>query len=556
MIPAALDEERKASLNTLWEKIKHSALIQSVLIVGLCLAVYWIGPISTWETNDDVYYNLLFSGQLVTSAPNPHAVMVNFVLSSLFTQLYTFAPSIPWYGYFHVTALLLSVWFLNYCYALVHGNDKFPLRIVLSLLSVLPLLFFLQFTKTAAALAVAGYLGLYLLNQASISSQRQILMLHACATVLLVLAFTLRRDSFLLITLLCGLLLASALLKRKRAILVTLATVFVLILSVSLVHKLNYGDEWQNFFAMGRATGPIIDFNQYSYNENQKAYSDVGLSKNDYYFFRSWGYSDNSIYNPERFDRILATATKIAQQRNPLATLQGAISFPARNYFFTAVGLSLLMLLVCRPQYRFLFFYVFLPLLICTGILAWQGRFPTRVSTTLFFFLPWAVLVLCGEMRKRLFVGGVSLVALIALAIPVYGQHQDLANIAKYRLAQNQDLHRLGASLSSTPITLVNLGAAFPYEGMLPFESFTYLEETRHVWLCGMNQSPVQKKQLADNNIKDLFSLLSDGTTAYIVLDAGVIRILKQYIFEHYQRNVNVSPVFIGKSFTVYRVSS
>lgn len=524
--------------------------------MGLCLVIYSLGPISIWETNDDVYYNLLFSGQLVTSAPNAHTVVVNFVMSAFFTQLYTLAPGIPWYAYFHVTALLLSVWYLNYCFALTHANDKLPTRIALSLITVLPFLFLLQFTKTAAVLALAGYLGLYMMNRANLSSQRQNLILHAGAVVLLVLSFALRRDSFLLMTLLCSLLVASALLTRKRALLVALATVGVLIMTMTLVHRLNYGDDWKRFYAVGSAFSAIIDYDQYRYEGNQQVYADAGLSMNDYDFFKNWGYADSRIYSPERLASILANGTKVAQERNPFAALQDAVSFPAGNFILTVFGFALLLLFVYRQEYRILLLYVLLPLLICAGILAWQGRFPTRVSTSVFFFLPWAVLLLSKEMHKRLSVGVASTVALLALALPVYGQYRDLSAIVNYRQIQNQDLHRLGEALASPPIILVTFGDAFPYEGLLPFEAPSYLERGRFVWLCSMNQSPVQKKQLIENGISDLFNHLSVGKNAYIVLDPAVSGIFKRYIFEHYGKQVNLLPAFIGKSFTVCRVAT
>ena len=132
-------------------------MIQSCLITGLCLVIYWLGPISVWESNDDALYNLLLSGQLLTSSPEPHVYFVNFVLSSFFAQLYTLVPHIHWYGHFQVSALLLSVWFLNYCYALAYGTDKFFIRIALSLDTRLPFLFLLQFNKTSMVLTSNPY---------------------------------------------------------------------------------------------------------------------------------------------------------------------------------------------------------------------------------------------------------------------------------------------------------------------------------------------------------------------------------------------------------------
>lgn len=541
-------------MNALCEKVKSSAMIQSCLITGLCLVIYWLGPISTWETNDDLYYNLLFSGQLITSEPEPHAFMVNFVLSSIFVKLYTLAPQVPWYGYFHVSSLLLSIWFLNYCYALTRKNDKYLLRIILSLVSVLPLLFLLQFTKTAAVLAVSGYLGLYLLNQVTLPTQRQTLLLYVCAASLLVFSFELRRDSFYLMTLLCGLLMASALLQRRRALLVTLATAAILIVSLGLVHKFNYGEEWQDFYTLGQVIGPIIDYKQYSFEANQKVYADVGFSRNDYAFIEKYGYVDSRVYSPERFKQILNNATSVAPPRDILAGLQKAVEFPAKNFIITAVGLIFLMIICHRQKYRLLALYGFLPTLACTVILAWQGRFPARVSIAIVFFLLWAVLVLCGETRNRLLAGVALAVMLISLAYPLYGQYQNLLAIANARQVQNQDLHRLGASVSALSITLVVFGGSLPYEGLLPFESPSYLKNAHIIWLCGMNQTPVQKKQLEDLKIDDLFVSLMSGTTTYVVLGVEPAELMKKYVYEHYEKIINFTPVYRGNSFAVFRV--
>jgi hypothetical protein len=63
----------------------------------------------------------------------------------------------------------------------------------------------------------------------------------------------------------------------------------------------------------------------------------------------------------------------------------------------------------------------------------------------------------------------------------------------------------------------------------------------------------VQKRQLAQIGITDLFASLSAGTI-YIVMNPGERGILQQYIYEHYRKIVNVFPVFTGKTFTVYRL--
>lgn len=536
------------------EGLKKSALAQAAAISALCIIIYLIGPISTYETNDDVYYSLVFAGKLLTSAPDPHAVFVNFVLSDIFAKLYTVIPDLPWYGLFHVTSIVSSIFFLNYFFSIVHENSRFWLRLAVSLAGALPFLFSIQFTKTSFVLAVTGYLGLYLLNDATFRSRFHCIFLHVIAASFLLLSFSLRKESFLLATILCSFLILRALLRRRIALMISISAVTVLILAFTVIHKYNYGSEWQNFFALQKVIGPIIDYDRISYEDNKEVFKEAGLSRNDYYFLKMWGHADGRVYGKERFESIFNKSIKRDNETQVIATLQSAMSFPAKNYILTVAGMALLMLLIYRQQYTLLCVCVLLPILICSGILIWQGRLPTRVSTAMVYFIPWAILIHCGEVRRRWVSIAISVAAMLVLAVPIYGQFKDLSEVAKYRLSQNLDLHRFGKLASKWPVKLVTLGASFPYEGILPFESAGYLSGARFVWLCGMNQSPLQKKQLAENNINDIFETLITGKTAYINLDPALGSFLQKYIFEHYQKQVNVTPVYVSSSFTIYRL--
>ncbi len=535
-------------------KDEHKALIQSGIIVVLFLVLYWLSPASSWETNDDVYYNLVVSGKLLTSAPDAHIVVVNYCLSSLFVLLYTFLPNLPWYGLFHVTSLLFSVFFLNYCYGLARQNEKFCVRVVVSLLTVLPFLVYLQFTKTALMLGVAGLLGLYLLNEASSLSCRHSLILHISALLLIVLSFSLRKESFFLAVILCGAFLAQALLQRKRALITTTVAASILITLFALVHMQNYGAEWQDFNRLGRLSNAILNYGHYGFSENRDVYQQVGWSWNDYNLFRSWGYSDPNVFSPDDSEYIFENARVKSGPRPFFASLRAATAFPATNYLLTLAILAVLMVIIYRRNLIFLFLGVLLPLLVCAVFLTWEGRFPTRVSTAMACASLWVVLVQSGTIRSQALVLAASVLALTVAAVPVYGQAKDLSEIARYRQNQNIELWQLGAQAAQRPFILVVMGASFPYEGILPFSPIDDLSGIRIVWLCGMNQTPVQKKQLADLGIDDLFSDLTSKRDMYIALAPVEVGIVRQYILEHYQQAVNLLPIYSRSTMRLYRV--
>jgi len=547
--------ERLFVLIRYFEQLKKSALAQSLLITALCVVVYWIGPISTYETNDDVYLSLVFSGKLLVSTPDPHVVFVNFALAQVFARLYAAIPAIPWFGIFQIGSILLSVFFLNYCFSVTRIHDKFLMRMAISLASAVPFLFLIQYTKTAVALAVTGYLSLYLLHDSSFRSRMNTLFLHAIAVSFLLVSFSLRKESFFLATILCGFLVINALMKRRITLIISLSAGVILIVVFTLVHKQNYGAEWQDFYEVKKVTEDIIDYDKILYNSNEDLFSKAGLSKNDYDFLESWGYADGRIYSKERLTDISRKSNKQSGAIAFLPALMMGKSFPAKHYILTMACLTLLTLLYYRQRYSFLFLCVLLPFIACAGILAWQGRFPPRVSTAMVYFLPWAIIVLSGDLRQRLPSMPVAVVTLLLLAASAHGQFQDLFSIAQYRLIQNQDLHRLGVLVSRRPITQVVLGSSYPFGGILPFESTDYLSGTPIVWFSsGLNQSPLQKKQLAELHIDDIFSSLINGSETYMVIKPVLTSTLQRYIYEHYQKKIVGIPAYSGKSLTMYRL--
>lgn len=539
-------------------RLKNSAWIQSTFITALCLIAYLSGPISMYETSDDVYYGLAFSGQLITNTPSPYVEVINFVLSEMFTSLYKGIPGVPWYGLFHVTSILGAIFFLNYFYAISRNSGMFGTRLVVSLVCILPFLFYIQFTKTSFVLAVAGYLGLYLINESQLRSRAQSIFVHLLAIAFLVLSFSLRKESFLMATILCGFLMAYSVMKRKTALIVSLSAAAAIILILTLVHERNYGVEWQKVSERWeKVISPIIDYDQIDYDANKDVFIKAGWTKNDYNFLIIWGFADEAVYGQKQIDYIFKNANKSDKVIDNICTaFQSAIKFPAMNYILTALCLVLILLLAYRQQYRFYCISVLIPFLICVAVLAWQSRFPPRVSAALIYFLPWATLVLSRDLRKHIRTSILAVIVMFMLAVPLYCQYKDLSALAQKYLSANNDLHRLSTVLHpEKPLNLITVGVAFPFGGILPFESADYLSGARFIWLCSMNQTPIQKKQIAECHMHDIFmSLLSDAAT-YVVIQPKLTVFLQRYIWEHYNIKTVAIPVYATKSFIVYRIA-
>lgn len=540
-----------------WEVMTNSPWGQSTFITILCLVAYLTGPICMYESNDDVYYNLVFSGQLVTSTPSPYCGVVNYVLSEAFTSLYAGIPVVPWYGAFHILSIFMATFFLNYFYSISRGCSKLAARLVISIVCSLPFLFYIQFTKTSFVLAITGYLGLYLLNSVQLRSRIQTISLYSIAAIFLILSFSLRKESFLMATLLCGFLMAYALMNRKTALILSLSATAAIIIILALVHKQNYGIEWQSVSERwGKVFGSIIDYDQIDYDANKEVFIKAGWSRNDYNFLKIWGFADERIYGQKQTDYIFKNSTRNKKISDISATLQGAVSYTAKDYIFTATGLVLLLMLMYRHQYVFFCIYVLVPFVLCIAVLVWQGRFPPRVSTAMVYFLPWVTLVISGQLRKKGRLHIISAVTLLVLVIPLYSQFKTLSELAKNYLRVNNDLHRLGKLVAKKPVNLITVGQTFPFEGILPFESPEYLSGARFIWLCSMNQGPIQKRQIAECGMQDIFvSLLSDPAT-FIIIQPEWLVFLQRYIWEHYDIKTVVAPIYGTKQFIIFKITA
>ena len=133
---------------------------------ALCLAALWIFLIYHFtgiffETNDDRIITEIFSGSM-TGSPEAHTYYVDYILGFLLSSLYSMTTAIPWYGgmlvlFQFLCCFFIADTFLSRCH---HKRDCFFALLFIALIfaSELYIIASIQYTSTAAMLAITGYL--------------------------------------------------------------------------------------------------------------------------------------------------------------------------------------------------------------------------------------------------------------------------------------------------------------------------------------------------------------------------------------------------------------
>lgn len=167
--------------------------------IAFCMAAGWIFLVYhyagiVFETNDDRLISEIFSGAM-TGAPEAHAYYVNYILGFVLSLLYRMTAAVPWYGGMLVLFQFLC-WFFIADLFLASCENRRDLFLAFAFCAVLYAAGFyviagIQFTSTAALLAITGYLCFLLCPE---GKRRYILFF-----VFEFLAFQLRRDAMLMI---------------------------------------------------------------------------------------------------------------------------------------------------------------------------------------------------------------------------------------------------------------------------------------------------------------------------------------------------------------------
>ena len=272
---------------------QRPALLSLLLVLLTVVVPLRIIP-PHFQTNDDVVYMLLLSGQVLSSEPSELIYWFHPFLSYTLAWLYRLHGDIPWYGFMHLGSLVLALWAI--VYAVLRKDCSWP-RVGLCWLCVitlgLPFVFSLQFTKTALLAGLGGILLLATtLQQYSTarSSRRGLALQIGGGLFLLSLSFSIRNRSLLLISVLSlplvGFLAWTAWRTRTlRVFFGVLASVSLVLLTLAFVDLQLYATspEWGRFNRVNLLKSEFLDYQHIRYTtESQRYFQEVGWSENDY----------------------------------------------------------------------------------------------------------------------------------------------------------------------------------------------------------------------------------------------------------------------------------
>lgn len=369
---------------------------------AFCMAAIWIFFIYRtvgiyFETNDDRMIAEILSGAM-TGVPEAHTYYVGYLLGLLFSSLYRLTTDIPWYGgtlvlFQFICCFLIADAFLSRC---KHKKDCF--FAIIFIILIYSISFYvvagIQFTSTAAMLAITGYLCFLLYPDGKL---RCILFFLAEF-----LSYQLRSDAMLMIQpmgvlVLCGFLFTE---RKKRPLFETGITLLIVLVIGKGSHSIFYSSSgWKAYEKINDAVTEITDYAAIpDYGEVQDILSKYNVTNKQYNAFLQYAMIEENLSG----DCLLEVAAVAHEKNLPPSLSQVFKQFLTGyinrehwnlNLMLIAVWAAVLLLILLKKA-----FGLFIPLggLLLSRSALWlfllyEGRFPPRVMVPLYlgeiFFL-------------------------------------------------------------------------------------------------------------------------------------------------------------------------
>ena len=259
-----------------------------------------------YHTVDDVFMEMIACGAY--GSYDFHLVYINVVIGFFLKALYSISNVIPWYGIMHIVMAIIC--FSLILYVFFNRGNKYA--ICLSILTVFVASFEaytrVQFTKTAAYLAIAGYL----LIADSLHDQKWSIK-HIAGILLILNSFMLRPGMFFACSAICLAFFVPVIyncLAKKDAVpfkklFVIGAVSLALVTSVFLIDKLAYsGEGWKYYKNFNEYTTQLEDINFPDYELYEKEYNEMGIDYEDYVLYSSIDHNDPDLFDMDKMQKV------------------------------------------------------------------------------------------------------------------------------------------------------------------------------------------------------------------------------------------------------------
>lgn len=333
----------------------------------------------------------------------------------------------------------------------------------------------------------------------------------------------------------------------------------------------NSQSEWAEYKEYNSLRSKIRDYPIAGYDENEEAYKDIGMTKNDYLNLLQWNIGDIDYYTPDLYKKIIniKPENKLEGQEET-GNIREAIRFYAKEYgssdwLACFVIISILLLLFIKKRWKIV--GAGMCSLILVGVysiyLYLQGRYGLQriemalwLSGILFMLSVIPSSVERTEYNRKMRFLGIG--AYVAIAFLCFGNYQ--GNICAkeeilYEKAKVRDFYDyLNANREN--VYLMNAISGYMGEQMSLFEPYE-LGYCDHVLGLGgwYTNSPIMKDAQKRQGIQNVFKDVVDNDHAFII-SKNDIEIETEYIREHYFPNAYNELIEVYGDYKIYAIKT
>lgn len=388
-------------------------LLISFSVTAVMFVVFRLFTDFIFLTNDDMYLQAIVSGEL-SGTPRAHMIYSNYILGLILSGLYTISVQVPWYGIYLTAMCFLCFWAVLYrCLSFCRSFRVYPAVIVLfavlGFCAVFRHVAMLQYTVVAA---FAGSTAVFLALTADLTCSRRELTLNYAAVILFASASLLIREKVFFMMApfaACGWLGKWICEKEKtketgRRYLFLFLGIFTVMLALCGADRLAYrlGEDkeaWLEYKAYNRAREEILDYQGFpDYDVNEAFYLELGIGREaflgaqNYYLLLP----QDAFYG-ESMERIasLARANKKSSESLPDSFLRVYREFLRCNANYSDrpmnivvycvwIVMAALAFITRKKELLIRLALVFLARMGMWGVILYQGRYPDRITQSLY----------------------------------------------------------------------------------------------------------------------------------------------------------------------------
>ena len=544
-------------------KDKISEYLSKPIVYAILLnAVFLILSIACFhphfEEIDDTIMSFILEG-VYGRTGDVHLVYINSCMGILLKGLYTFVPLVKWYTLFQYFFLFISFTIITWILSKRMYHGKWMAALFL-------LLFFyegyvsVQYTKTAAIVAVAGYLLIF-------NGLRQDKKVQLSAGVVLGLFGALYRfEMFLLVTAFMfgvGLWELYCEDKKKsfmRRGVLTFASLFLLVGFFECLDMEEYqrDTDWKEYMEFNDARTELLDYRYdiLDYSKYGEQLLNENISQNDALLYLTWQFGDDRVFQNQIIEDILA----LGEERKIDVKMCRALAENLYGEFFVASATMLggvfllLWIILSDRKCKLLWIYSTVMLFASLCYFQYSGRWSHRIVFAAWFAY-LVIMMLYSDVENKKTMHGMAAILIflnIGLLFASVTEYRDYMRnepkaeaLLEYTQSQKDSLYLIDTFTDQN---------SHKYDIFKTFESGCF--SNRAYFGGWLTNSPIYLQVTEAFGYQNAYEALQKNTEGNVYLIDNCYPEEKLlFIEEHYGEKLSLEPFENVGGYQIYRVT-